>query len=98
MKTVKKEIMKKVTFKFKDSEGLTEPRKLKHTCEFEVDEYLRWDRIVDEFQVFLVKLGFDHLSKDKIDLVNLIYRKIDEQENALFDTTTECANCHCDKK
>ena len=93
--------MKKVTFKFKDTEGLTEPRKLKHTCEFEVDEYLRWYKIVDEFQVFLVKLGFNHLSKDKIDLVNMIYQKIDEQENALFDTTTVCANCqncHCDKK
>lgn len=93
--------MKKITFKFKDTEGLTEPRKLKHICTFEVDEYFRWYKIVDDFQVFLEKLGFDFLSKNKIDLTTLIYKKIDEQDSALFDNTTECANCqncHCDKK
>jgi hypothetical protein len=96
--------MKKITFKFKDTEGLTEPRKLKHTCTFEVDEYLRWDKIVSEFQVFLEKLRFDYLSKDNIDLVNMIYQKFDDQDDTILngdsvsDCQKECQNCQCNKK
>ena len=63
------------TFKFKfrdDNEKQTEPSKLKHVFRYEDDECLGMDKIVCEFQVFLEKLGFDYLARDKVDFVKLI--------------------------
>ena len=93
---------KTIKFKFRDDEKQTEPSKLKHVCQFEIEDYLRWDKIVCEFQVFLEKLGFDYLSKDKIDMVKLINDEFDRQDNEFFkslkndEESCPVKNCCCD--
>lgn len=76
--------MKTIKFKYKDDERQTYPSKLKHSCEFEIEDYLHWNKIVTEFQVFLEKLGFDHLSPKKLNLVEIINDELDRQDNDIF--------------